>query len=84
MNLKHNYLQDLDNIISNISNVSFYARYVDDFIIVFTPTNRKEFKTTNQYKNEIKNIISKFKHENKKTINIKNINENNKDDDMQL
>ena len=31
-----------------------------------------------------KNIISKFKHENKKTINIKNINENNKDDDMQL
>lgn len=57
------YLSDFDKIISSLLNVTFYARYVDDIIIIFTPNNRSESKTTQNYKEAIKRIISKFKLE---------------------
>ncbi len=57
------YLNDLDKIITSLPNVTFYARYVDDIVIIFTPNNRAESKTTQNYKEAIKRIVSKFKLE---------------------
>ena len=57
------YLSDFDKIVSSLPNVTFYARYVDDIIIIFTPNNRAESKTTKSYKETIKGIISKFRLE---------------------
>ncbi len=36
------YMRDFDNDIKNFQNVTYYARYVDDIIIVFTPNNKYE------------------------------------------
>lgn len=57
------YLSDFDKIVSALPNVTFYARYVDDIVIIFTPNNRKESKTPQNYKESVKRIISKFKLE---------------------
>lgn len=48
------YMRDIDKRIMAMADVLYYARYVDDIIIIFTPT------TTNHqldYLNKIKNII---------------------------
>ncbi len=36
------YMRDIDNQIKSIPTVSYYARYVDDIIIVFTPLSTKD------------------------------------------
>lgn len=36
------YMRDFDNDIKNLNNVTYYARYVDDIIILFTPNNQHE------------------------------------------
>ncbi len=36
------YMRDFDNDIKNLKNVTYYARYVDDIIIIFTPNNKHE------------------------------------------
>jgi len=50
------YMQDIDNKIKALPNVTYYARYVDDIIIIFTPNNTKE---SVDYLKKIKNIIEK-------------------------
>lgn len=57
------YLSDFDKIVSALPNVTFYARYVDDIIIIFTPNNRAESKTSKNYRKSLNKIISKFKLE---------------------
>jgi hypothetical protein len=54
------YLKDLDNLIKSIPNVSFFSRYVDDIIVIFTPENRRETTLKTNYKSEVKNIIEMF------------------------
>jgi len=36
------YMRDIDQLIKSLPSVSYYARYVDDIIIIFTPTSTKE------------------------------------------
>ncbi len=36
------YMKDVDQRIKSIKNVSYYARYVDDIIVVFTPSSKYE------------------------------------------
>jgi hypothetical protein len=36
------YMRDFDNDIKNLNNVTYYARYVDDIIIIFTPNNKHD------------------------------------------
>lgn len=36
------YMRDIDNQVKSIPTVSYYARYVDDIIIVFTPLSTKD------------------------------------------
>lgn len=38
------YMRDFDKLIRSWSSVSYYARYVDDIIIIITPTSRNESK----------------------------------------
>lgn len=54
------YLKDLDSLIKSLPNVTFYARYVDDIIIIYTPDNRSEIVSTSKYKSDVKHIIEKF------------------------
>lgn len=51
------YMRDIDNKIKALPNLTYYARYVDDMILIFTP-NRKNEDTKN-YLNDIKNIVKK-------------------------
>jgi hypothetical protein len=52
------YMKDVDKEISSLPDVTYYARYVDDIIIVFTP---KSIPAPNQkvpsYKDEVKKIL---------------------------
>src|SRR5690606_16589025 len=70
------YLKDLDSLLKSMPNVTYFARYVDDIIIIFTPGNRKETTPIGTYKSEVKRIIEKFnlKINNRKTqvIDFKN------------
>lgn len=36
------YMREIDKLIKSIPTVSYYARYVDDIIIIFTPTSTKD------------------------------------------
>ena len=36
------YMRDFDNDIKSLKNVTYYARYVDDIIIIFTPNNKHD------------------------------------------
>lgn len=51
------YMRDFDRKMSRSPNVTYYARYVDDIIIVFTPESRTENKTSDSYKNQVKSLI---------------------------
>lgn len=45
------YMRDIDKEISSLNDVTYYARYVDDIIVVFTPkTNQKTFTYIDQVK----------------------------------
>ena len=48
------YMRDIDKGISSLKDVTYYARYVDDIIIVFTPTTDKTVPT---YIDQVKEII---------------------------
>lgn len=52
--LSEYYMRRLDEKIINIQNVSYYARYVDDILIIFTP--KYSYDTIN-YLNSIKEIV---------------------------
>lgn len=39
------YMRDIDKEISSLKDVTYYARYVDDIIIVFTPTTNQKVPT---------------------------------------
>lgn len=70
------YLKDLDSLLKSMPNVTYYARYVDDIIIIFTPENRKDTSHIMTHKSEVKKIIEKFSLQinNRKTqiIDLKN------------
>nr|WP_068890788.1 antiviral reverse transcriptase Drt3a [Pedobacter panaciterrae] len=51
------YMRDFDRKMSRTPNVTYYARYVDDIIIIFTPESRTENKTADSYKNQVKSLI---------------------------
>ncbi len=48
------YMRDIDKQISTLKDVTYYARYVDDIIIVFTPTTKQKTPT---YIDQVKNLI---------------------------
>jgi len=48
------YMRDIDKEISSLKDVTYYARYVDDIIIVFTPTTNQKTPT---YIDQVKKII---------------------------
>lgn len=48
------YMRDIDKQIKSMPSVSYYARYVDDIIIIFTPTSTTESRN---YLSEIDKII---------------------------
>ncbi len=52
------YMRDFDYDIKNLNNVTYYARYVDDIIIIFTPNNKYE---SIDYLSLIKQCILKTK-----------------------
>jgi hypothetical protein len=51
------YMRDIDKEIRALSNVTYYARYVDDMILVFTPNTKYDDKN---YLNGLKSIIEKY------------------------
>lgn len=53
------YMRDFDRKISSDTTVTYYARYVDDIIIIFTPKIRNENASILKYKNEVKTILHK-------------------------
>lgn len=73
------YMRNVDNKIKKLFNVTYYMRYVDDIIIVITPSHKNEPK--DNYVGEIKNIIelSKLEVNNEKTkiIDFRKIFNNN-------
>lgn len=48
------YMRDVDEKIKSIPNVMYYARYVDDIVVIFMPNIDN---TTHNYKQEIKDIF---------------------------
>ncbi len=49
------YMRDIDNHIKSLPNVTYYARYVDDIIIIFTPDTITEDK---KYLDQIKDVVT--------------------------
>lgn len=77
------YLRDFDNKIKSIENVTYYSRYVDDIIIILTPSHRNELKEKSLNKNDLKKILygtSKLEINTSKTqiINLTKKNEERK------
>lgn len=50
------YMRDIDNEIQNLPGVTYYARYVDDILIIFTPSPTEGSR---QYLQEVKDIVEK-------------------------
>lgn len=50
------YMRNIDNKIKSLSDVTFYARYVDDILIIITPRNN--IRSKESYFNDIKTIVS--------------------------
>lgn len=50
------YMRDVDSKIRALPNLTYYARYVDDMILVFTPNTKYD---QNNYLDKIKKIIQK-------------------------
>lgn len=48
------YMRDIDNEIRDIDGVTYYARYVDDIIVIFTPSSNEPNR---DYLTEIKQIV---------------------------
>jgi hypothetical protein len=47
-------MKDIDNNIKSLPNVTYYARYVDDIIVIFTPNKQNE---KNNYLQQIQKIV---------------------------
>lgn len=60
------YMQEIDNKLRNIPDVTYYSRYVDDIIIVITP---RQINHTYKYLELVKNTIKEYglKHNTSKT-----------------
>ena len=52
-------MKDFDNEIKAFSNVTYYSRYVDDIIIIFTPESRTEVSSADSYKDTVSNFLNK-------------------------
>jgi hypothetical protein len=50
------YMRDIDKELSSLENVTYYARYVDDIILVFTPTSNQKSPT---YIDQAKQLLEK-------------------------
>lgn len=48
------YLRSFDKKVKSLSGVTFYKRYVDDIIIIYTPNSKQENKTKKQFEAELK------------------------------
>lgn len=58
-NLAELYMRDIDRAIMSLGGISYYARYVDDIIIIFTPTLNDRDR---EYLKDVKGIVEdKFK-----------------------
>ncbi|WP_234571387.1 antiviral reverse transcriptase Drt3a [Rhodohalobacter sp. 614A] len=53
------YMRDIDEEIKNLSGVSYYSRFVDDIVIVFTPTPTE---ISREYLKEVRNIVESQKY----------------------
>jgi len=53
------YMRDIDEEIKNLSGVSYYSRFVDDIVIVFTPTPTE---INRDYLKEVRNIVESQKY----------------------
>ena len=40
------YMREIDNEIKALPDVIYYARYVDDIVIIFSPKTKKNIRTT--------------------------------------
>ena len=54
------YMREIDNEIKSLPDIIYYARYVDDIIVVFSPKTKSQVR---DYKAEIKKIINDEKLE---------------------
>lgn len=52
------YMRDIDKDIMSLKGISYYARYVDDIIIIFTPISIGQRRN---YLNEVKKVVARFK-----------------------
>lgn len=50
------YMRDIDNDIQDLQGVTYYARYVDDILIIFTPSPTE---SSRDYLLEVKDIVEK-------------------------
>lgn len=55
------YLRDLDEDIKNLEDVTYYARYVDDIIIIFTPSPTND--PNRDYRKKVESIFCKYQIE---------------------
>ncbi len=60
------YMKDIDSEIRDLPNVIYYARYVDDIIVIFAPNNKKNIP---DYLKEIRKVIESPKYDLR--INVK-------------
>ncbi|WP_454802854.1 antiviral reverse transcriptase Drt3a [Mucilaginibacter phyllosphaerae] len=52
------YMRDFDNSIKSLPNVTYYARYVDDIILIVTPGSRGDSKSQDDYIASIKDTLN--------------------------
>lgn len=72
------YMRSLDKLILSLDNVTYYARYVDDIVIIITPNHRNEIKTSEDYKSEIadkvlQRLFLELNPEKTHTIDLRNV-----------
>ncbi|MCU4158378.1 RNA-directed DNA polymerase [Carboxylicivirga sp. A043] len=53
------YMRRFDKAVKSIDSVTYYARYVDDIITIYTPKNRGEKRTSQTYIERLKTISQK-------------------------
>nr|WP_315173932.1 antiviral reverse transcriptase Drt3a [uncultured Flavobacterium sp.] len=54
------YMRNIDRKIKSLNNVTYYSRYVDDILIIITPSFKKENTPSTQYIEEIKKIVCEY------------------------
>ena len=71
------FMRDIDNVLTKLDDVIYYARYVDDIIIIFSPQSTHISRTyTDTYINKVEKIIKqsglKLNSSKSKTYNLLN------------